>query len=212
MAEKVISRRVLTKGAAWAAPVTIIGTAAPAFASSQVDGLNGWVEPRADCRSGRLIIDGRGTYPDRGLWVYPVASSTVTVEEAKITFYLPSSRVNGSFSMVQTSSWTTPTLDPTAPTKANYSAYTTLYKGSWTYVSGASQMRVTSFPVFSIPIKNVCGRPLPVTARRSVVVGGNTIVVERSVTLGGPTSYSAETSEAPSDAVEAQDAELLGVV
>lgn len=210
MAEKVITRRVLTKGVAWAAPVTIIGTAAPALAASQVNGLNGWVLLRGKCPTknagGRLEIDGHGEYPDRGLWVWPVTSADVTPQNAKITFYLPSGRVSGSFTDVQSSSWSTPVVDDTVPAKSGTTPYTTTYSGAWTYVSSESQMRVTSFPFFSIAASNICTSPLPVTARRSVEVGGNTLVHERSVVLGGSNSYSAGFGD---DSTALDDAETL---
>lgn len=216
MAEKVVSRRVLTKGVAWAAPVTIIGTAAPAFAGSQVDGLNGWVLLRGKCptwsAAGRLEIDGRGTYPDRGLWVWPVNSADVEVKNAKITFYLPSNRVSGSFRSDANSQWSVPVVDNSVPGKAGYTAYTTTYSGSWTYVSSENQMRVTSYPVFSIAASNICTSPLRVTARRSVEVGGNTLVFERSVVLGGASSYSAGIGDDSAESPESEVTELIGKV
>lgn len=210
MAERVITRRMLTKGVAWAAPVTIIGTAAPALAASQVNGLNGWVELRGDCGKKSLIIDGRGTYPDRGLWVYPITSSTVTPQNARITFYLPDGRVDGGSTAVEDSGWSVPVQDGSAPHKPGCTGYTTAYDGDWTYISDENQMRVTSFPYFSVPTNSICSQPLHVIARRSVEVGGNTLVHERSVTLGGATAYSAGMGDDSADAVDAQD--LVGAV
>ena len=210
MAERVITRRVLTKGVAWAAPVTIIGTAAPALAASQVNGLNGWVELRGNCGTKGLLIDGRGTYPNRGLWVYPITSCSVTPQNARITFYLPNGRVNGKSTAVEDSGWSVPVKDDSVPHKPSYTGYTTVYDGDWTYVGDESQMRVTSFPYFSVETKNICSQPLHVIARRSVDVGGHTLVHERSVTLGGATSYSAGLDDDSADAVDAQD--LVGVV
>lgn len=216
MAEKVVSRRVLTKGVAWAAPITVIGTAAPALAASRVNGLNGWVLLRGKCptkkEGGRLEIDGRGTYPDRGLWVWPVSSADVEVKNAKITFYLPTDRVSGNFRVEVASQWSTPVVDNSVPSKPGYRAYTTTYGGSWTYVSSENQMRVTSFPFFSIATSNICTQPLPVTARRSVDVGGNTLVFDRSVVLGGTSSYSAGIGDDSAEETQSEVTELTGAI
>lgn len=144
-----VRRRTVVRGAAWAVPAVVVATSAPAFAASPVPpgGLDGWVEleKRCDDRRGptRLTVDGTGSYPNRGLWVF-VTPAGPTPSNATIIFYLQSSTLT--FSNSSGTGWSNLVrasgLDTTAPATGYY-AYQTTYTGAWTYFdsSGTSTDR-----------------------------------------------------------------------
>ncbi|WP_271986587.1 hypothetical protein [Pseudoclavibacter terrae] len=82
---KATSRRQVLTAAAWSVPVIATAVAAPAQAASRVRGIDGWVEVQWD--GNRVYLDGRGSYPDRGLWVTDTNPGD-TITNATITFYL----------------------------------------------------------------------------------------------------------------------------
>lgn len=132
-----VSRRVLARGAAWAVPAVTIAAAAPALAASPPPpGLQGWLGVGKTCVSGTdtLTIDGRGSFPTRGLWVYYTTSTTV-LTGARMTFYYPTSLGTLTWSD-SINGWSKPVVttgvDPVMP---GYTAYTTYYTGGWTWVN-----------------------------------------------------------------------------
>lgn len=97
---RLVSRRTLTRGAAWAAPVMVVAAAAPAYAASlrKDPGINGWVlntptDLTGSCRWS-LRVDSTpspaGATPDGapfGLYVYDTLPSDV-LTQARITYWI----------------------------------------------------------------------------------------------------------------------------
>lgn len=89
-----VSRRTVVKGAAWAAPVVAMASAAPAFAASPPENtsINGYVVVSGSCkwnwpnsRRGTLDYDSRsGNY---GLFINNTTTST-TISNPSIIFYV----------------------------------------------------------------------------------------------------------------------------
>ena len=183
-------RRSLMKTAAWAAPTAAVSVAAPAFAVSPESkkGLQGWVTVQSSCRNGQtLTIDGRGSYPDRGLWIMETAEgfdlSESTVEGAKITFYFPSTLGNLSWTNRSGAGWSNLTRDDSAPQKAGYVAYSSTYGGQWRYDATHDVLIAVGQPRFEAT-RSGCSR-ITAYARRSVTVDGEFIAFERGpITLG----------------------------
>lgn len=182
-----VTRRTLAKAAAWATPVLTLAAAAPAVAASNTPpGLQGYVYVAKQCvpRSTLLSIDGSGSYPSRGLWVYNTTSST-TVTNASITFYYPSDLGTLSWSAgTSNSGWSVPTVDSTAQTISGFTAYTTRYTGAWQYVGSGDPTYTYALgqPNFAARVSGsrYCGvDDLPVYANRTVTVGGSTISFRR---------------------------------
>ena len=133
-----VQRRSLMKGTAWAAPAIAIAAAAPMAAASAIPerGLNGWVQLSRDCNwwaVDEFVIDGSGSYPNRGLWVFTTADDEPT--SARITFWLPST--NFTFTNSSGTGWSNLARDEARDSDtpaAGYFAYTATYNGSWTWV------------------------------------------------------------------------------
>lgn len=178
------SRRSVAKSVAWTVPVIAVGTAAPAASASTTatpPGLQGWVQVTETCdaRTGaRLGINGAGSYPDRGLWVYNTTPAT-TITNASITFYFPTTmNLTWSYASGGSTQWTLPTKDPSAPAVTGMTAYTTRYTGAFAYVKGN--------PVYSYALGqpafqtqtlsySYCLSAVRAYARRTVTVDGKQI-------------------------------------
>ena len=149
-------------------------------ASPPPPGLQGWVHIGKDCNRNDpdvLSIDGRGNYPDDGLWVYYTTPTTV-LSNAKITFYYPTSL--GILTWVAATGnagWSVPTYDNTATPVAGCYGYTTTYSGTWTWINAPGTdpdyMLADGDPHFTAS-KNLdnCGDDIGVYARRTVTVDG----------------------------------------
>lgn len=188
-------RRSLMKTAAWAAPTAAVSVAAPAFAVSPESekGLQGWVTVQSRCdgvfwSTQTLTIDGRGSYPDRGLWIMETTPgfdlSEAEVTGAKIIFYFPTSLGTLDWANNSSGGWTDLVLDSSAPQKSGYSAYSSTYNGTWTYDSGNDVLLAAGQPRFTAT-RTGCGT-VTAYARRSVTVDGEFVTFERGpITLRG---------------------------
>lgn len=186
---------MVAKGAAWTTPVLLTGVVAPAFAASIAPGLQGWVSVGKDCNQSRitLSIDGTGSYPDRGLWVYNAPPGQVS--NAYIQFYYPVSL--GVISWVAESanrSWSVPVVDLTAPSISGYTAYTTSYSGNWRSATDGGQQYSYAIgqPDFTGTVSNgtSCSTAVSLYARRTVTVNSQVIAFQRGpVTLGAPQQF-----------------------
>lgn len=176
-----ISRRVLAKGAAWTVPAVAVAAAAPALAASPPPpGLQGWVQISKDCNRNTddvLEIDGRGDYPDNGLWVYYTTAATV-LTNAKITFYYPTSLgVLTWATATGNASWSAPAYDAGDTSVAGHYAYTTTYSGNWTFVDAPGtnpdyKLAVGDPHFTASKVIDNCGDTVGVYARRTVTVDG----------------------------------------
>lgn len=186
------SRRTVAKSAAWAAPVIAIGVAAPAASASTTDtppGLQGWVTVTESCspRSGtQLAIDGAGSYPDRGLWVFNTTPTT-TIADATMTFYFPSNlKLTWSYAAGGSRLWSPLTRDTSAPSITGMTAYTTRYSGGFVHVPGGAPGKPAysyaegqpRFAAEPLPYGH-CQSTILAYARRSVVVDNEQISFQR---------------------------------
>ncbi len=197
---RAVNRRTLVKGAAWAMPAVTVGAAAPAMAASiPPRGLNGWVEVGKRCRwdwdwgdltwryPTTVDIDGRGSYPNRGIWVFIDDSRPeATPENATITFFFQ--RSNLSWDSSSGSGWSNlvrdPSKDSISGVPAGYYAYTTTYSGTWTYSTGASAWIADFQPRFTTTYDRDDCRTVRTYAWRSVTTNGETVTFLRGpVTL-----------------------------
>lgn len=178
-------RRSIIKGAAWAAPAVLATATIPAYAASK-PALDGWLSMESRCRTTMTYtVDGRGTYPDRGLWVSN-APASAQIGATKITLYITNTRISNDPVKYLTfqngvtinPQWSDLVYDSTAPAKSGYRAYTTTFSGTWQYDTAKKLWFPTSLPYF--------------TASRNTCVTWQFIVV-RSVTVNG-TVYSFERS------------------
>lgn len=181
-ADRRVSRRTLAKGAAWTTPVLLVGVVAPPASASAQPGLQGWVTIGKSCNAVStmtLTIDGVGSYPDKGLWVYNAQPAQIS--NAYITFYYPTGL--GPIAWTPTaanSNWSTPTVDTTAPGITGYTAYTTRYSGTWTYhATGTDGPYSTADgqPSFTATVTRAatyCTNGVSAYARRTVSVNGVT--------------------------------------
>lgn len=131
-----VERRTLVKGAAWATPAIAVAGAAPAMAASGQPpprGLNGWVGIGRNCwNTNWLQVDGRGSYPNRGLWVFTTADDKP--QSARLTFFFD--RNDLTFTNGSGTGWTNLVRDPARDSEtpaAGFYAYTATYTGAWTY-------------------------------------------------------------------------------
>ncbi|PWJ27315.1 hypothetical protein ATK17_3506 [Branchiibius hedensis] len=179
-ADRRVSRRTLAKGAAWTTPVLLVGVVAPPASASPQPGLQGWVDVGKSCNASfamTLTIDGTGSYPDRGLWVYNAQPAQIS--NAYITFYYPSGLGTIAWTAASgNSNWSVPAVDATAPVIAGYTAYTTRYSGTWTYhATGTDGPYSTADgdPKFTATVAGAgtyCRNGVSVYARRTVTVNG----------------------------------------
>lgn len=138
------SRRAIAKSAAWSTPAIAIGVAAPSAAASTTStppGLQGWVTVTETCSISagmQLTIDGTGSYPERGLWVFNTTRTTA-IAQASMTFYFPSDmKLQWSYASGGSKQWTQPAKDSAAPSISGMTAYTTRYTGTFAHVSGGT--------------------------------------------------------------------------
>lgn len=186
-----VRRRSVVAGAAWAAPTIAIGSAAPAMAASRRPGLQGWVTVGKNCSRDSndvLRIDGTGgngaeppNTGTRGLWIFDTSNVT-QIENARITFYFPSSLGTLSWTTVSgNTNWSAPVVSTVDPPIAGYTAYTTYYSGGWQFrdlTPGTDNdyTRATGRPNFrASQVINNCGSAITAYARRTVTVDGETI-------------------------------------
>lgn len=148
-----VRRRTVVKGAAWATPAIVIGSAAPAMALSRPPGLQGWVTVGKSCDLGGFFQDdtlnltingtaGNGANPPdsgtRGLWVFNTYGTTA-LSEARLTIYYPNSLGSLTWSRVGSNeNWSLPAVDATAPAIPGFTAYSTFYSGGWQFRGGHS--------------------------------------------------------------------------
>ncbi|KYH45027.1 hypothetical protein [Branchiibius sp. NY16-3462-2] len=185
VADLPVTRRTLAKGAAWTTPVLLVGAVTPPASASVQPGLQGWVTVGKSCDSNTmtLTIDGTGSYPDRGLWVY--GPSTQNIANAFITFYYPSTLAITWAANPTNASWSVPAIDNTAPAISGFTAYTTKYSGAWTYhPTGADGPYSTANgqPNFTGTAQNagvLCRNGVNVYARRTVTVNGTQVTFLR---------------------------------
>ena len=175
-----VPRRAALSAAAWSVPVIAFTASAPASAVSARPGLQGLVTVRKSCSTtdpgSLLTIDGRGSYPDRGLWIEGATSST-TITSPSITLYFPSSLGTITWQAMNTNSnWPRPVVDTTVPQIANLTAYTMRYSGAFTY----SAKIATGQPYFQATISyNTCSQSLTTHSLRRVTVNGKLETIQR---------------------------------
>lgn len=137
-----IRRRTITKGLAWSVPTVAAVAAAPVVSASPIPerGLDGWVQLGRQCTYegtwpwGDYVtvieIDGRGSYPDRGLWVFTQQGDMPA--SAKVTFWFQYNNLTFSGGG---SGWSAlardSDMDSYRPV-AGYYAYSATYNGTWT--------------------------------------------------------------------------------
>ena len=169
---RTIDRRKVVGGLAWSVPTVAVATAAPAMAVSPIrePGLQGWVTVSGTCSWGTadITIDGRGSFPDRGLWVYNTGPEG-SVRDASITFYFPASLGTLRWSRATASQWTTPVVDNSQPV-ADHIGYTTRYNGTFVYSAAQDLHYATSLPHFTATstTPGFCPRRISAYARRTV--------------------------------------------
>ena len=124
-----ISRRTLARGAAWSLPAVAAAAAVPAQAASPKLGLQGSVQIQRSCRSSTttMTIDGRGSYPERGLWVEGATSAT-KVADARLTLWFPTSLGRLGWRNLGSSQWSISSAQQD-PNRPGYYAYTLTYTG-----------------------------------------------------------------------------------
>lgn len=100
--QRTVSRRTVVKGAAWAAPVVAMASAAPAFAASQNTSIQGYVQIGGNCSG--LTINGTGS--GYGLFIGNTTTST-TIANPYIIFFLSAPSLTWTTSSGN-SGWTAP--------------------------------------------------------------------------------------------------------
>lgn len=177
-------RRSIVKGAAWAAPAVLATATIPAYAAS-MPALDGWVLNTTNCsRYGGMTytIDGRGTYPNRGLWVSN-APASAQIGAAKIIQYISNAAGQPQFQKGGTANeWSNLVYDPAAPAKTGYRAYTTTFSGTWQYNATNKLWFPSTLPYFTTTVGK-CISALQVITARFVTVNGTVYSFERAVTL-----------------------------
>lgn len=169
------TRRTVAKGALWSAPVVAVTTTMPAYTASATrpaPGLQGWVALAKGCStSSTLAVDGVGAYPNRGLWIEGAAETT-RAGSAALTYYLPSTLGSLTWTpQAGNGAWPTPRVDPAAPLRSGFTAYTTSYSGSWTFNRTNKILMATSSPSFSTRLDySLCSRQITAYALRTVIV------------------------------------------
>lgn len=129
-----LSRRSITKGAAWGVPALTVAAAAPALAASPVPSVRGasYFFDTFDERVSPKTIDGR--IDTQGGCSYTVTNGPASVTNLSMTYWLPLS--NYKFAPTQSTVWSTPVRDTSKPVKVGptrgltYYPYTTTYAGT----------------------------------------------------------------------------------
>jgi hypothetical protein len=182
------TRRTVAKSAAWTVPVIALGVAAPAASASTTatpPGLQGWVTVSESCSivtGMQLTIDGTGSYPERGLWIFNTTKTTA-IKDATVTFYFPADmNLQWSYASGGSTQWTVPAKDSSAPSIAGMTAYTTRYTGAFAFVPGnPAYSYAVGQPKFQSKALsyNYCRSAITGYARRSVSVDGQPIAFQR---------------------------------
>lgn len=152
---RLVSRRTLTRGAAWAAPVMVVAGAAPAYAASlrKDPGINGWVmntptDLTGSCRWS-LRVDSTpspaGATPDGapfGLYVYDTMPTDV-LTQARITYWIIGNQTATWVANAQHSScWSSP-VRGTPSVKSDGQTYTPY---TFTYTCAINAAATTTGP------------------------------------------------------------------
>lgn len=185
-----VSRRAVSHGALWSAPVIAVAAAAPALAASFPPGLQGWTFWQRQCGSSTttLTLDGNGpnnvVYPNTqyGLYVYYATPGT-TLTNACMSFQYSPGFPSITWTPLAGSGagWSLPTLVP------GTSTYRTCYSGGWTFgaASGSDPAYAITaqVPIFrgTARISTCLSQSLTIT--RTVTVNGNEITFSRTITL-----------------------------
>ncbi|MEE8868778.1 MAG: hypothetical protein SOH99_08140 [Acidipropionibacterium acidipropionici] len=210
-----ISRRNIVKGAAWAAPVVAMASAAPAFAASQPDNtsINGVVGISGKCRSqGGISVDIDSRSGSYGLFVNNTTTST-TISDAYIIFYLSVPGLSWS-TAYGNDGWTAPVS--TGMTKVVGTRTLYGYKTTYTKSITASRNRTALGNIHVTATGgSSCPNNLYALGERHVTVNGEEKVYDNGVTtlyLGGWGARSADpqsegTPEAQSESSAAAQSE-----
>lgn len=192
-----LSRRSITKGIAWAAPVIAAASTAPFASASRVvrsPGLNGWVTISKNCQTNNLIINGRGSFTgggnnDRGIWIFDNNNDPgAGIQNAYIVFYYPSSLGNLTWTTQTGTNWSAPVLTTAmGPSQAGFNRYITYYTGTWTYNTVYKAWVADGQPYFTASISSTsCGSSIKAYAYRSVDVQRPNDTWENVAFLRGP--------------------------
>lgn len=210
-----VSRRTVVKGAAWAAPVVAMASAAPAFAASPPDNtsINGVVGISGECRSqGGISVDIDSRSRSYGLFVNNTTTST-TISDAYIIFYLSVPGLSWS-TAYENDGWTAPVS--TGMTKVVGTRTLYGYKTTYTKSITASRNRTALGNIHVTATGgSSCPNNLYALGERHVTVNGEEKVYDNGVTtlyLGGWGARSADpqsegTPEAQSESSAAAQSE-----
>lgn len=160
-----LSRRTLTRGAAWSLPALTVAGAAPAVAASSTTppalGVAGrvtynaaWNTENPDgTRSYKVFSTLPGTTtPGAGYRVTNTTTST-TITNYSVTYYLPASNLTFSQGPSSNAGWSLLSRDTSKATKSyngyTYYAYTSTYTSAITAVNGT-----TTLPIFEFQSQN----------------------------------------------------------
>lgn len=178
-AKNIVSRRVLAKGAMWAAPVVAATAFVPSHAVSNAQPtprVSGNMQVKSECffNTDNIIrISNVANYPRGGFWVEEAQASSKATD-AKIIFYFPTNLGDLKWRAQRNNGlWSTPTYDSTAPTINGFRAYTTTYHGTWEY-NGKNRILLTTSGMEFVANgpQNLCRATVTTHAIRSVKVDG----------------------------------------
>ena len=197
------TRRSVLGTAAWTAPVIAFAAAAPAFAASTKRGLNGWVE--VQWGDSRITLDGRGTYPNRGLWVSGTKVGDTITNVSIVFYFADTDLVTWETRTGDSGAWTVPVnVGLSTISGTTVRGYSTSYTLPITATAPITQLNNNL--VFRTTSNAVAGSS--VWARRSVTVNGNVISFLRGPV--SPNNRSRQSrSAAPQDLESVQGAATL---
>ncbi|MBS3180182.1 MULTISPECIES: hypothetical protein [unclassified Pseudoclavibacter] len=199
------TRRSVLRAAAWTTPVIALTTAAPAFAASMSKrGLQGWVE--VQWSDGRITLDGRGSRPDRGLWITDTKVGD-QITNVSIIFYLrDTDAVAWAVRPGDSGAWTLP-VDQGISTPSDIGVPVRGFKITYQLPITATNTitELNNNLVFRTTSNAVSGSA--VWARRSVNVNGTDITFLRGPV--SPNGSSRSRSAAPEDTDLVQGASAL---
>lgn len=181
-----ISRRSLSRGAAWAVPAITVAAASPAIAASTTTppalGVAGRVTYNASWNTENP--DGTNSYkvfstipgtttPGAGYRVTNTTTST-TITNYTVTYYLPTSSLSFSTGPSSNAGWSLLSRDTTKASKTyngyTYYAYTTRYTPAITAVNGT-----TTLPIFEFQSQSGTSNPTALYyVDNSAVINGTT--------------------------------------
>lgn len=202
-----ISRRALTKGAAWAVPAVVATAAIPAYAASSITdeqkalrakGVRGGFTAKITCGTDRFdqwaagrklsIIGTEANYPSGGYFIEGVTEST-HINSAYVTLYFENpwgTNLNWA-PTAQNRNWIMEPAGSSVPAISGYTPYHIIYKGdNWIFDSSKNQYYTNDKPYFETDISTMScpngGSGLKFYAMRSVMVEG----VNYSTSPAGP--------------------------